>query len=482
MPVPCNVPVSPLAPPIPMSIERIVLLDGDQTRRERLARMLSSQAASVQAVANLAAAQDAAMRGEAEVLIAHIQSLPATEAELFHGSISGASCPWLLLLAAPEDLPRAASWIERGASDLLLEPFAEVSLELALRRAEDQCRRSAAHRFLNRSEEAGLGSELIGASPALDRLRRSLRQVAPTHAAVLVRGEPGTGKTRVARVLYQQSSRAERPFISVPCGHRPSSAIALDLFGQEIAGGVRRAGACEAAHGGTVLLEEIGDLSPSLQARLLRVLEEQRFERTGSERTRQTDLRIIATTARDLDAKVRRGEFREDLFWALNIVPLFLPPLRERAADIAALAEYFRQKWSWDHGAEILAFSPAALAWLQAQSWPGNVRELELSIEQAVRRCGRGVLEPVHLGCLEGEISVAVTNCAQPDDDSSPEVAESLAEVEKKHIFEMLERCRQNRTQAAQRLGISIRTLRNKLNEYNFKGPPEKGNEETAAA
>lgn len=454
-----------------MPIETIVLLDGDQTRREHLARTLSSRSGSVQAVATLAAAQEAAARGDVDVLIAHVRSLPDTEAEMFPGSLSRATRPWLLLLAASEDLPQAIPWIDHGAADLLLEPFANAQLEIALRRAENQCQLSAAHRFLHRPEETGPNAELIGASPALDRLRQTLRQVARTHAAVLVRGETGTGKKRVARALHQQSPRADRPFIPVPCGNRLQSSIAMDLFGQETKAGARRAGACEAAWGGTVLLEEIGELSPSLQARLLRLLEEQTFERTGSERTRKTDLRIIATTARDLDAKVRRGEFREDLFWALNIVPLLLPPLRERAADIPALAEYFRQKWTWGHGAEILAFSPAAFAWLQAQTWPGNVRELELTVEQAVLRCGRGVLEPAHLGFAEEESARADTSGSELDRDLPPEGGETLAEVERVHIFEMLERCRQNRTHAAQRLGISIRTLRNKLKEYRTSAP-----------
>lgn len=454
-----------------MPIETIVLLEGDPTRREHLARMLSSRAGSFQTVTSLAAAQAAGARGDAEVLIAHVQSLPETEAELFPCSLSRATRPWLVLLASPQDLPLAAPWMECGAADLLLEPIVEAQLELALRRAENQGRLAAAHRFLNRSEEVGPSSELIGASPVLERLRQALRQVAPTHAAVLLRGEPGTGKRRMARALYQQSPRAERPFIPIPCGHRPADAIAADLFGQEPPGGSRRTGACEAASGGTVLLEEIGDLSPSLQARLLRLLEEQTFERNGSERSRKTDLRIIATTARDLDAKVRRGEFREDLYWALNIVPLLLPPLRERSTDIRALAEHFRQKWTWGQGVEILAFSPAALSWLQAQPWPGNVRELELTIEQAVLRCGRGVLEPVHLGAARDEAAGSGDSPAETDHDLQPEGGETLAAVERKHIFEMLERCRQNRTHAAQRLGISIRTLRNKLKEYRTSAP-----------
>ena len=453
-----------------MLIENIILLEKNPELRDRLVLSLSARGCAVRTVPALEAAQDAAGNGDADLLILNLEFFAGPGHGFFEGFRPGAFKPLVLLVAAPDFLPAGMERVRAEAFDLLIEPFSEAQFELAVRRAENHARLLAANRLLSRDQGPGLKADLIGISPAMDQLRQAIRQVAVTHAAILVQGERGTGQEVVAKALYLQSARAGGPFLEVNCLNRPERSLEIELFGQKIEGQPRRVGAVEAAHGGTIVLEEIGELSPSLQARLLRLLQEQTFERLGSARGLEADVRVIATTSRDLEAKVRRQEFREDLYWSLHIVPIVLPPLRERPEDIPLLAEHFRQRLDREHGTEVLALSPAALAILQTQLWPGNGRELESVMERALLLCGKGVLQPEHLGyglAADPALAASEEDPAGPIRDAA---GETLAEVEKQHIFEILQRCDDNRTHAAERLGISIRTLRNKLKEYRSSG------------
>jgi DNA-binding NtrC family response regulator len=308
-------------------------------------------------------------------------------------------------------------------------------------------------------------AELLGASAALEQLRGVIRKVARTQATVFIQGECGSGKELVARALHQQSPRAGQPFLKVDCASIPQTALDATLFGQDrpsaSAAEAQHEGCVELAHGGTIVLDEVSLLSPAAQARLLRLLQKQQIERPGAEQPVQVDVRLLATTNRDLEANVKRKEFREDLFHALSIVPVLVPPLREHKEDIALLVEHFRQIFTRKHGVEVLAISPACLSALQHYDWPGNVRELQNIIERAVILCrGGGILEPAHLG-LSGASTAAATFRS-----ASGGETDDLGEVEKKHIFAVLTQCNWNRTHAAKLLGISIRTLRNKLKEY----------------
>ena len=452
-----------------MLIENIILLEPNRGLRERLVRDLSARGCAVQTVPTLEAAQDAVGGGDTDLLILNAVFFEGRGTDFLEGFRPSAFRPLILLIAPPDFWPPGLERLRAEAFDLLIDPFSESQFEMTLRRAESHAQILAANRLLSREHGLGLNGDLIGISPVMDQLRQSIRQVAPTQAAVLVQGARGTGKEVVVKALYRQSSRAGGPFLEVRCLNRPETSLEIELFGQRKEGQARRVGAVEAAQGGTIWLDEIGELSPSLQAKLLRLLQEQTFERFGSACALRADVRIIATTTRDLEAKVKRSEFREDLFWALHIVPIVLPPLRERPGDIPLLAEHFRKRLDREHGTEVLALSPAALAFLQAQAWPGNVRELESVMERAVLLCQKGVLQPEHLGggseaCLDG-----------PEEDpparNQEDGGETLAEVEKRHIYEVLKRCDDNRTHAAERLGISIRTLRNKLKEYRSSTP-----------
>jgi transcriptional regulator with PAS, ATPase and Fis domain len=308
-----------------------------------------------------------------------------------------------------------------------------------------------------------------------------IRKVARTQATVLSAGESGTGKELVARALYRQSPRSAAPFIRVNCAAVPENLIESEFFGHEkgaFTGAVsKREGRFELAHNGTILLDEISEIPPQLQAKLLRVLQERELERVGGNRTIKVDVRVIATTNRRLEESVERKEFRQDLFFRLNVVPIHVSPLREHKEDIAFLAHEFMPRFARKHGVRVHGIADSTLAALQAHHWPGNVRELQNVIERAVILCGdTGLLEPEHLGfsasggAAPPAPAAALVSAAPVSPPAEGGGMSSLAEVEKRHILAALEQTRQNRTHAAKILGISIRTLRNKLNEYGVKG------------
>jgi transcriptional regulator with PAS, ATPase and Fis domain len=325
----------------------------------------------------------------------------------------------------------------------------------------------------------------------MENLRQLIRKVAHTQATVLIQGESGTGKELVARALYRASTRASAPFIKVNCAAIPENLIESEFFGHErgaFTGALnKREGRFELAHGGTILLDEISEISPSVQAKLLRVLQERELERVGGNRTLKVDVRVIATTNRRLDESVEKKEFRQDLFFRLNVVPIHIPPLRERLDDVPLLAQEVVRRFSRKHGAQAHGLTPEALRALQAHHWPGNVRELQNVIERAVILCADcALLEPEHLGFAAPAATVSSPQSAVPSQHlivtnpqpTTPTVDSGLAtsngngfltmaEVEKRHILAALSRCQGNRTHAAKMLEISIRTLRNKLHEFD---------------
>jgi DNA-binding NtrC family response regulator len=367
-----------------------------------------------------------------------------------------------------------------GAFDYLIKPFSFDQIEVTLKKAEDFTQLVKVNQYLTREEDEE-GYELLGRSPAMEKLRDLIRKVARTQATVLIQGESGTGKELVARALYRESPRGSAPFIKVNCAAIPENLIESEFFGHEkgaFTGAMnKREGRFELAHGGTILLDEISEISPQVQAKLLRVLQERELERVGGSRTIKVDVRVIATTNRDLAHSVERKEFRQDLFFRLNVVPVLVPPLRERKQDIPFLAEQFMHRFMRKHGVRVGGIAARCQAALQAHSWPGNVRELQNVIERAVILCTDGEnLQDAHLGIFpisqSGALESTSTAGASDSSPSNDDVI-SLAEIEKRYILKALEHCQGNRTRAAEKLCISVRTLRNKLNEYGFSSKPE---------
>jgi DNA-binding NtrC family response regulator len=322
------------------------------------------------------------------------------------------------------------------------------------------------------TEEA---SALIHGPGPMEKVIALADQIAPSDASVLIVGESGTGKELIARQIHQKSKRANERFVSVNCAAIPENLLESELFGHEkgaFTGAVaRRIGKFEEASGGTLLLDEISEMDPHLQAKLLRAIQEREIDRVGGNQPVKVDIRVIATTNRDLAEEVRAGRFREDLLFRLNVFTLELPPLRERREDIALLAEHFAVKFAELNALPARPIEPAALEALRAHHWRGNVRELENTMHRAVL-----LAEGDTIGAPAIMISDALGAAADDDGaapaDASAMVGRTVADVERDLILNTLEHCLGNRTHAANILGISIRTLRNKLKLYTDQGIP----------
>jgi two-component system, response regulator FlrC len=325
--------------------------------------------------------------------------------------------------------------------------------------------------------------EMIWRDAAMAQVVKLAQQVAGSDASVLITGESGTGKEVMARYLHTRSNRAKRPFIAVNCGAIPENLLESELFGHEkgaFTGALaRRIGKFEEANGGTLLLDEISEMEVRLQAKLLRAIQERLIDRVGGTKPVPVDIRIIATSNRNLVEAVREGHFREDLLFRLNVVNLKIPPLRERPGDIVALAGFFAKKYSEGNGLPLRPLSRDAERALSTNRWPGNVRELENTIHRAVLLSSGpeigidGILAPDGARLDQARGTDAAAHAAMAAEQVTRNlVGRTVAEVERDLILETLKHCLGNRTHAANILGISIRTLRNKLNEYASDGTP----------
>ncbi|BDL41498.1 hypothetical protein MSPGM_40880 [Methylorubrum sp. GM97] len=318
----------------------------------------------------------------------------------------------------------------------------------------------------------------IWRDPSMERVVRLAEQVARSEASVLITGESGTGKEVLARHVHAKSNRAGRPFVSVNCAAIPEALLESELFGHEkgaFTGAVaRRIGRFEEANGGTLLLDEISEMDVRLQSKLLRALQERVIDRVGGAAPVKVDIRVLATSNRNLADEVKKGTFREDLYYRLNVVHLRLPALRERLADILELTAHFARKYAELNGLPLRPLAREAQALVARNPWPGNVRELENTIHRAVLLAQGAEIGPEAILSPEGESLAAPTAASGPVERAASAaeaatrglVGRTVADVERDLILDTLDHCLGNRTHAARILGISIRTLRNKLNEY----------------
>ncbi|MEO6710215.1 MAG: sigma-54 dependent transcriptional regulator, partial [Planctomycetota bacterium] len=319
---------------------------------------------------------------------------------------------------------------------------------------------------------------LISRDPSMARIAEVVGAVADTRANVLISGESGTGKTQLARAIHQASSRREQPFVELNCGALPSSLLESELFGHArgaFTGALRdKPGRFEVADGGTLFLDEIASAGLDLQVKLLRAIQDKRFERVGESHTRTVDVRVIAASNRDLELEVRAARFREDLYWRLNVIHLRLPPLRERRGDIALLAEHFLARFASQHARPKSALSPDVVAALLAHEWPGNVRELENAVERAVL-LGRGAgLTPGDFGLEDGRATSGLPTPALPrrEHGRTEPLRTALELPERELVLRALSLAGGHRMRAAALLGITRGTLFNKMRKYGlFQSP-----------
>jgi len=314
--------------------------------------------------------------------------------------------------------------------------------------------------------------KFVGQTPAVDSLMKTIEEVAGSNSTVMIYGESGTGKELLAQAIHNKSKRANLPFVKINCAAIPESLIESELFGHEkgaYTGAIKtRVGKFELANGGTLLLDEIGEMPIYAQSKLLRVLQEREITKIGGSEEVAIDVRILCSTNRNLQEEVKKGTFREDLYYRLNVIPLEVPPLRERMADIESLAQHFIAKYNKENGYTVTGMKGETLARLKAHDWPGNVRELENVIQRAVVFAKNGEIGVEHLR-LDGTRPVSNGTTANGAGGLIPGM--SVAEAERILIIKTLESCGDNRTKAAEMLDISIRTLRNKLHEYKLQDP-----------
>jgi len=342
--------------------------------------------------------------------------------------------------------------------DLILNQTSGAIKRAALQEEEI---RNLQSRIENITEFSGI----IGKDPKIQEVYKLIEDIAPTDAYVLIQGESGTGKELVAHAIHRHSLRKDKPFIVINCSAYPVTLLESEIFGHEkgaFTGAIRqKAGRFELAHGGTVFLDEIGEIPPSAQIRLLRVLQSQKFERLGGEQTLSVDLRILAATNKDLLQEVKTGSFREDLFYRLNVIPIFLPPLRNRGNDIPLLSRHFLKQFAHEQGKDIKEFSSDAMRLLLDYPWPGNVRELENAVEHATVLAKGNRIEATDLpAMLRNPI-------ASPAESHGTTIQKSEISL----LMDVLEECNWNKKQAARRLGISRGTLYNKLKKYQIEKP-----------
>jgi nitrogen regulation protein NR(I) len=389
----------------------------------------------------------------------------------------------VVLMTAHGTIETAIEATKLGAYDYLQKPFEMEELLALLHKASDAGRLMREPVALADAPPAR--TALVGISRTMRDVCKEIGRVAAKPVTVLIRGETGTGKELIARAIYQHSERAQAPFIAINCAAVPENLLESELFGHErgaFTGAVRsRIGRFEQANKGTLFLDEIGDLPASTQVKLLRVLQQQTFQRVGSSNTISVDVRILAATHRDLEAMIRQGNFREDLFHRLNVVAISLPPLRERLEDIPALIQHFLRKYAADFGIEQPTITPEAIAALQADSWPGNIRELE-NVSRRLLLEARGLSitpEAVRV------ILAARASCTTPASNSLPVLAAKLldrakrgeisdthaqivAEAEREILTQAMALAEGNQAKAARWLGISRLTFREKLKQLNL--------------
>jgi len=447
----------------------VLIIDDDIEMLDMLSKVLQKKNYIVETMSDAVKALQRIDEVPFDIIISDIQMPRVNGMEILRRAKDISVDTVVIMITAFGSVDSAVEAMKLGAYDYISKPFNIDEILLTLEKAAKQKMLQKEVELLREEVEKKYSfGNIIGKSKTMQEIFQLIRRIANTKSNVLIYGKSGTGKELVAKAIHYNSNRKNQPFVAVNCSAIPENLLESELFGHEkgaFTGAVTsQRGLFEAANGGTILLDEIGDMPPNLQAKLLRVLEDWEIRPIGSDRTRKVDVRLITATHRDLKQAVKKGIFREDLFYRLNVISIQLPELKDRPEDIPLLANHFLQKYGDEVGKRSMRLHPEAMAQLMRYSWPGNVRELENVIEQAVVLCAE---DEITLEDLPESIRTT-----QPQDVVVKELTDryiTLQELEKQYIQKVLEYTNHHQTKTSEILGIDRRTLYRKIREYHLK-------------
>jgi DNA-binding NtrC family response regulator len=462
------------------AVNRILVVDDDALSREFLAEAAESLGLVVDAVSSGKAALERLSARDYDLVITDLRMPGMDGIELIQSmNVRHSEVP-AVVITAHGTIESTVQAMRLGARDFMVKPVSPDSIRLVVERVAHTSRLERENAYLRKQVGGGEEPKVIARSREMLETLSSAQRIAGSDGTVLITGESGTGKERVASFVHENSDRRDMPFIRVNCAALSEQLLESELFGHErgaFTGAIkRREGRFELANGGTLLLDEIGEISPALQSKLLRVLQEGEFERVGGDQTLCVNVRVLATTNRDLAADVATGGFREDLFYRLHVLPLHLAPLRERTEDILPLAEHFARHYSQKSGRSTPSFTRDARDQLSSWSWRGNVRELENVVQRAVVLLQGDEItsEDLVFGPSPKGNEIAndpsVTGVLQPGEMRRALANHTICDVERETILGTLDSTRGNKTEAARRLGVTARTLSNKMKLWKQLG------------
>ncbi len=452
-------------PKFTMNKGKILIVDDDPAIRDACFQVLTRQGYEVELAAFPEEALELFSRFEFDAVLLDLKMPGMGGLELLKHIKEIDPHTEVVIITAYGTVTNAVEAMKSGASDFLQKPFGPEELKLAVEKALGRRKLTLENIYLKRTlaEKEG-GINIIGESPVIRQVLEMARMVAPTDSTVLITGESGTGKGLLARKIHELSPRANGPFVAVDCGTLVPTLFESELFGHVkgafTGASTHKIGKFELANGGTLFFDEIGNISVDIQAKLLKAVEEKEISPVGSHRVTKVDVRIIAATNKNLEEEIKKGTFRNDLFYRLNVVSIHIPPLRERKEDIPLLARYFLQNFARKHHKKILGFEKEVLDRLKSYPWPGNVRELENTIERLVIFTKGEVITLADLRLVGFKTEEEEELWA----DDLP-----LEEIEKRYILRVLKKCAGNKSKAAKILGIDRKTLREKLRRWHLE-------------
>lgn len=450
-----------------MSHEKVLIVEDEEHERTGLAELVTSWGYRVEQAADGVAALERVAAWGPSIIVTDLKMPRMGGMELLGKLAAEKQTVAVIMVTAQGTIDSAVQAMRNGAYDYVTKPIDMIRLRTIMQNAAALLESRAENEISRRKlRDGGFLGSLIGSSKKMQEIFRLIEMVAPSTASVLITGASGTGKELVARTVHELSPRHNKPFVAINCAAIPETLIESEIFGHEkgaFTGALeRRTGCFELAEGGTLLLDEIGEMPVSTQAKLLRVLEDRKLRRLGSKVETTIDVRVLAATNKNPEEAVARGELRNDLYYRLNVFNIHMPPLREHKEDIPDLMQALLVDMCAKHGRKIAAVSEAVLNAFKSYTWPGNVRELRNTLERAVIVCDTAMIETKHLPPNFGQARPVVDG----GDGVHVGVGTTVGEAEKMLILKTLETTGNNKTRAAEMLGISLKTLHNKMKEY----------------